>query len=61
MNGTTTRSAATEKFKLSNTPNTFIGDATRLWNMAPMTVTTAPNLKNAKSVYFFQMCVTLVK
>ena len=50
-NGTTTRGASSEKFKLNSTPNTFIGDATRLWNLAPESVINSKNLKNAK------MCV----
>ena len=52
-NGTTTRSAATEKFKINNSPKTFIGDATRLWNLAPITVTNAINLKAAKKCKIF--------
>ena len=34
-NGLTTRSATSEQFRLNDTPNKFIGDATRLWNTAP--------------------------
>ena len=49
INGATTRGASTEKFKINNTPNTFIGDATRLWNQAPMSVINATTLKSAKS------------
>ena len=48
-NGTTTRSATCEKFKINGTPNTFIGDATRLWNSAPFVVTSAPNLNAARA------------
>ena len=47
-NGTTTRSATTDKFKLNHTPNTFIGDATRLWNLAPISVKNAINITTAK-------------
>ena len=49
VNGTMTRSAASEKFSINCTPNTFIGDATRLWKQAPKSVTEATNLKSAKS------------
>ena len=31
-NGITIRSAIFEQFRLNETPATFIGDATRLWN-----------------------------
>ena len=47
-NGATTRSATTAKFKINSTPNSFIGDATRLWNTAPESVTKAKNIKAAK-------------
>ena len=49
INGATTRGASTEKFKINSTPNTFNGDATRLWNQAPVSVTNATNLKAAKT------------
>ena len=47
-NGTTTRSVTSEKFKINNTPKSFIGDATRLWNVAPNDITSAMSLKVAK-------------
>ena len=47
-NGATTRNATAEKFKINATPNTFIGDATRLWNNAPHSVTNAINIIAAK-------------
>ena len=43
-NGLTTRSATSEQFRLNDTPNKFIGDATRLWNKAPLVI------RNAKSI-----------
>ena len=49
VNGAMTRSAYSEKFKLNSTPNTFIGDATRLWNQAPKTITEATSIKSAKT------------
>ena len=48
INGTFTRSATAEKFKINGTPNTFIGDATRLWNIAPDSVTNAKSIQTAK-------------
>ena len=47
-NGTITRNATCEKFKINNTLNTFIGDATRLWNAAPNTVTDSKSIGLAK-------------
>ena len=51
-NGITTRSATNEKFQNNSTPCTFIGDATRIWNHAPLAITTAKNIiavkKNVK-------------
>ena len=47
-NGATTRNASTEKFKINNTPNSFIGDATRLWNLPPELVTKSKNIKATK-------------
>ena len=49
-NGTTTRSAYAEKFRLNDNPNTFIGDATRFWNMAPCDLKSAKTLNMAKSI-----------
>ena len=43
-NAASTRGVTAEKFRINNTPNTFIGDATRLWNTAPQ------NVKMAKSL-----------
>jgi hypothetical protein len=34
-----------EKFKINNTPKTFVGDATRLWNTAPQSVTMAKSIE----------------
>ena len=48
LNGITTRSATSEKFLINNTPNSFIGDATRLWNQAPESITKATNIKAVK-------------
>ena len=50
VNGSTTRSAFAEKFRLNDTPNTFIGDATKLWNLAPCELNNAKNLNMAKSI-----------
>ena len=47
-NGATNRNATCEKFKTNNTPSTFIGDATRLWNSAPITVTNTKTILAAK-------------
>ena len=43
-NGITTRSATSEQFRLNETPMTFIGDTTRLWNQ------TSTDLKQAKTL-----------
>ena len=47
-NAASTRGVTAEKFRINNTPNTFIGDATRLWNKAPDTVRTPQTLNGAK-------------
>ena len=49
LNGATTRSASSEKFIINCTPNTFVGDATRIWNQAPKTITDAISIKTAKT------------
>ena len=49
VNGTTTRSATTEQFRLNDTPKTFIGDAMRLWNSATCDLKSAKTLKMAKT------------
>ena len=43
-NGITIRSAKSEQFRLNETPMTFVGDATRLWNQ------TSTDLKQAKTL-----------
>ena len=37
-NGRTTRGVTNQDFIMPNTPNTFIGDATRMWNKAPESI-----------------------
>ena len=49
INGTFTTSATAEKFKINGTPNTFIGDATRLWNRAPEELKSSKTLYSAKT------------
>ena len=49
LNGATTRSASSEKFIINCTPNTFIGDANRIWNQAPKAITKANSIKTAKT------------
>jgi hypothetical protein len=47
-NAATTSGVTAEKFRINNTPNTFIGDATRLWNTAPQNVKMAKSLEIVK-------------
>ena len=49
-NGTTTRSATAGLFRLNETPSTFIGDATRLWNQTATELKSAKTLKSAKGL-----------
>ena len=49
-NGTSTRSATAGCFRLNETPSTFIGDATRLWNQAAVELKSAKTLKSAKEL-----------
>ena len=42
------RSVTVENFKEPKTLNTFIGDATRLWNKAPNSITNAKSIGIAK-------------
>ena len=57
-NGISTRNATSEKFQINSTPCTFIGDATRIWNQASKSITTAKNIMAVKkSVKSF--CSTL--
>ena len=46
--GRTTRSATNDKFKLNNTPHICIGDATRMWNEAPPSITNTKSILTAK-------------
>ena len=48
--GTTTRSATARLFRLNETPSTFIGDPTRLWNQTSTKLKSAKTLKSAKSL-----------
>ena len=50
VNAITTRSATLEQFKLNTTPSTFVGDATRLWNTAPVALKSAASLNIAKKI-----------
>ena len=49
-NGLITRSVSSEHYRLNDTPNTFIGDATRLWNSAPNDLKKASTLYLAKKL-----------
>ena len=49
-NGTSTRSATAGCFRLNETPSTFIGDATRLWNQAAVELKSAKTIKSAKEL-----------
>ena len=48
MTGITTRGMTSEKFKYNKTPQTCIGDATRLWNEAPISIRQAKSIQIAK-------------
>ena len=47
-NGISTRNATSEKFQITSTPCTFIGDATRLWNQAHMSIINSKNISAMK-------------
>ena len=59
VNGSTTRSAFAEKFRLNDTPNTFIGDATKLWNLAPCELKNAKTLSQLAKSITKKFCSTL--
>ena len=48
--GISTRGATSEQFRLNDTPQTFIGDATRLWNQSSMELKQAKTLSAAKMI-----------
>ena len=50
--GKTTRGASFEQFKLNMTPKTFISDATRLWNQAPIALKNAASISTAKTLAY---------
>ena len=47
-NGITARSATAGLFRQNETPSTFIGDATRLWNQTSTEFKSAKTLKSVK-------------
>ena len=49
-NGITARSATAGLFRQNETPSTFIGDATRLWNQTSTEFKSAKTLKSAKAL-----------
>jgi hypothetical protein len=47
-NTASTRGVTSKKFKINNTPKTFVGNATGLWNISPQIVKMAKSLEIIK-------------